>query len=172
MNNEVIETPRSNIYGSVQSKYPDFLSFIGGYLEKKDYDISLDIINNIFLSMGYIVSEIYQEQHYLKQTFYSVMKPGSDNEPHLDNYYYDDSGNLILRKKAKSDKSCVLYLNDNYVGGTLDFINSGKSFVPKPGTLIVFEGNSERLHGVSKVIDGDRCNIITFFEPKILHGIV
>ena len=166
INNEVDKTPRKNIYGSIQSKYPDFLSFIGEYSEKKNYNLSIDIVNNIFLSMGYIVSEIYKEQHYLKQTFYSVMKPGSDNEPHLDNYYYDDGGQLILRKKAKNDKSCVLYLNDNYSGGTLDFISYKKSFIPKTGTLIIFEGNDKKLHGVSKVIDGDRCNIITFFEPQ------
>jgi hypothetical protein len=53
---------------------------------------------------------------------------------------------------------------------------AGKSIFPKvdlavkpePGDLIYFRGDDRIPHGVNEILDGERCNIIIFFEvfPK------
>lgn len=160
----LIETPRPYIYGFMQSRYPEHLSIVedGSGADR----VTLDFVNSLFLSMGYIVSSIYKEDHILKQTFYSLMLKGSENGLHSDNYYIDESGELQVRVDSPQDKSAVLYLNNEYSGGLLEFPENNISIKPDPGTLIVFEGDESRPHRVNIVEAGLRYNLITFFEPK------
>jgi hypothetical protein len=49
----------------------------------------------------------------------------------------------------------ILYMNDDYIDGTLFFQNKENSDMrPKPGTLLIFPGNEEYEHGVRPVGDG------------------
>lgn len=51
--------------------------------------------------------------------------------------------------------AAILYINDNYKGGTLFFKNKENSDLrPKPGTLLIFPGNEEYEHGVRHVEEG------------------
>lgn len=167
LKNRIVESPRDFIYGYIHSEYPKYLSIIGEYSDIAFENISIDLINNIFLSMGYLIKDIFKKDHILKQTYYSVMYKGAENELHIDNYYRDEYGKMQPRKNSKNDKSSVLYLNENYLGGELYFPKQNLKFKPKPGTLVVFEGSTEKPHGVLKVSEGVRHNLITFFEPKI-----
>jgi len=170
LNQDLYESPRYNIYGSLGSEYPKYLEMIGNYKEDPDYNIAIDLFNSIILSFSSPVSFMFKEDHILKQTYYSVMKNDSENEIHLDNYYYDESGALQIKDGYSQDKSAMLYLTDDYEGGELYFPNQDFSIKPKAGTMIFFEGDHNKPHGVKKVISGERCNIITFFEPRSLNG--
>ncbi|MDQ9038307.1 2OG-Fe(II) oxygenase [Acinetobacter seifertii] len=57
--------------------------------------------------------------------------------------------------------SAILYLNDNYEGGTLNFPRSSYSHHPNVGELLLFP--SEYLHGVFPVILGIRYCFVGFF---------
>lgn len=48
----------------------------------------------------------------------------------------------------------IIYINDNYNGGEVNFKNKGISLKPKPGTLLIFPGTEEFEHGVEFVLDG------------------
>jgi hypothetical protein len=51
--------------------------------------------------------------------------------------------------------AAILYINDDYKGGTLFFKNKEKSDLkPKPGTLLIFPGSEEYEHGVRHVGEG------------------
>ena len=49
---------------------------------------------------------------------------------------------------------CVVYLNDNYEGGEIYYPDYNYSYKPKPGSMVLHEGNTR--HGVKKVLSGDR----------------
>ena len=67
------------------------------------------------------------------------------------------------------DFASVIYLNDDYDGGTIYFPNLNIELKPLPGTLITFPGTLRYLHGVRRVTGGMRHTIasfITFDESK------
>ena len=72
------------------------------------------------------------------------MQPGVQLKAHTDQHT-DPSINY----------AAILYLNDDYVDGTLFFKNKENSDLrPKPGTLLIFPGNEEYEHGVRFVGEG------------------
>lgn len=64
--------------------------------------------------------------------------------------------------------AAILYINDDYKGGTLFFKNKkGSDLRPKPGTLLIFPGNEEYEHGVKHVEEGPiRYVIVGFIKTK------
>ena len=84
------------------------------------------------------------------------MKSGGLNGLHRDNYLQDQS----------DDFSAILYLSDNYEGGSINFPKIGIDFKPSAGTLLAFIGNEELEHQVKEVISGDRVNIICFLSER------
>jgi hypothetical protein len=52
--------------------------------------------------------------------------------------------------------STVIYINDNYEGGEIRFVDHDFTIKPKSGTLIMFPGNKYYSHEVLKVKGGDR----------------
>jgi hypothetical protein len=74
--------------------------------------------------------------------------PGTGFDYHVDNQGFD----------GKSDKNVkyttVLYYNDSYNGGLLDFPHLSVTFKPKARSLVIFNSSEDYLHGVTTVEDG------------------
>jgi hypothetical protein len=64
--------------------------------------------------------------------------------------------------------AAIVYLNDDYVDGTLFFKNIENSDLrPKPGSLLIFPGNEEYEHGVRHVGEGPiRYVVVGFIKVK------
>lgn len=63
--------------------------------------------------------------------------------------------------------AAILYINDDYVDGTLFFINKDLDLRPKPGDLLIFPGNEEYEHGVRHVGAGPiRYVLVGFIKVK------
>jgi len=60
----------------------------------------------------------------------------------------------------------LIYINDNYDGGELYFPDRNINIKPKPRTLIMFPGNDNYLHGVSKNKNATRFNLSLFIKFK------
>lgn len=61
----------------------------------------------------------------------------------------------------------ILYLNDDYEGGELFFVNKDFKVKPKPRSLLVFPGTSDFEHGVEFVKDGPiRYVMVSFLRAK------
>lgn len=61
----------------------------------------------------------------------------------------------------------ILYLNDDYEGGELFFVNKNFKVKPKPRSLLVFPGTEEFEHGVNFVKDGPiRYVMVSFLRAK------
>jgi hypothetical protein len=86
--------------------------------------------------------------------------PGAYASDHYDNAELDKTANAWQDNKMVT----IIYLNDNYEGGNLTFSEHGLSIAPKQGTMIAFDVGIENLHGVSKVITGERYTILASFD--------
>jgi hypothetical protein len=60
----------------------------------------------------------------------------------------------------------LIYINDNYDGGELYFPDRNINIKPKPRTLIMFPGNDNYVHGVSKNKNATRFNLSLFIKFK------
>lgn len=130
-------------------------------------NVALDIFNMLIQTMSLAISDFYNEKYIPVQVFYSKMVEGAKNDLHLDNYMYDKDMNLIERPFSKNDRSGLLYLNEDYDGGFINFPKQNLNLKPKAGTFIFFEGNEDAPHEVTPVISGERHNIISFYGRKI-----
>lgn len=56
--------------------------------------------------------------------------------------------------------TCTMYLNDDYEGGEISFLNEDKAEVvtwkPQPGDVVVFPSGSPYFHGVHPILNGKR----------------
>ena len=93
----VLDNDQKGVYGALGTKDKNPYSFKGEYSKnEKYYNVSLDLINNIFFAMKDLASNIYGQEHILKQTFYSCMTSGGKNPQHIDNY--NDESFLLMSK--------------------------------------------------------------------------
>jgi hypothetical protein len=103
--------------------------------------------------------------------------PGELQEPHADSEGIDDgtddySVDPFMVDNFSSlfiDVGCVMYLNDDYVGGGIHFPAYDIEIHPKAGDLLFFPGSNLYMHGVREIIKGNRFTITTFYStPKLM----
>lgn len=162
----LIETPRNQIYGGPGGTVLINPDSVSEYKDVEGYNIAIDIYNGLVFSINNLISEVFKSEHQVKSYFFSCMRPDSFNDLHMDNFYEDDDGLIHSRKQYVSNKSGLLYLNNDYSGGELFFPKQSISLKPEVGSLVFFEGDHLKPHGVNKIISGDRYNLVTFYEPK------
>lgn len=82
--------------------------------------------------------------------------PGSKMSAHSDMYSY-------LKKDGKQvvpSLTAILYINDDYVGGEIDFINDDLCIKPKAGSMVIFPSNLQ--HEVLEILSGNRYMTQTY----------
>jgi hypothetical protein len=62
--------------------------------------------------------------------------------------------------------SPILYLNDEYSGGEIEFVNFGITIKPKAGMLVVFPSNYAYRHIAHPVQSGTKYAIVTWLHDK------
>lgn len=65
---------------------------------------------------------------------------------------------------------CVLYLNEDFVGGELIFPQHGVQLPIKEGMLGFFPGDVNHAHGVNRILDGTRYTISMFWTTHKEHA--
>ena len=141
--------------------------------DKKDKDktISSDIFTHVLQSMKYYVSKETGYEVDLRTVFLSKMVAGAKLQEHYDNYDpdgtpfhpYGTNSDVLNKIGFKSDFSALLYLNEDYDGGEIEFTQYDLKLKPKPGTFIFFKGDMNTRHLVHEVKSGERINLVTFF---------
>lgn len=71
-------------------------------------------------SMSNTISDFTDQKMDIKTMFYGLMLEGSEMKMHTDNYITPNNPDSI-RENSKDDWSGLLYLNDDYEGGLLEF---------------------------------------------------
>lgn len=70
---------------------------------------------------------------------------------------------------ATDDKRCIsaiCYLNNDYVGGEIEFVNFGIKIKPEPGMLILFPSNYAYKHIAHPVTEGTKYAIVTWIRDR------
>ena len=87
-------------------------------------------------------------------------KEGDEMTPHADNIEQD---NVTPNTSPWRSFGGVIYLNSDFSGGEIYYPRLGISVSPKPGMVVLHPADWEYTHGVSKIIQGKRYTISTFF---------
>jgi Rps23 Pro-64 3,4-dihydroxylase Tpa1-like proline 4-hydroxylase len=117
-----------------------------------------DKCNNL---LGLAVKEyrnIFKIQEEIKEAeSYSLLRytTGQHYKQHYDGNI--ESGRVI---------SVLIYLNDDYDGGEIEFPNFNLKIKPKSGTLILFPSNYAYSHIAHDVISGTKYVIVTWLKDK------
>jgi Rps23 Pro-64 3,4-dihydroxylase Tpa1-like proline 4-hydroxylase len=74
----------------------------------------------------------------------------------------EDFVNGKLKRVFERDVTVLIYLNDDYEGGELEFPDWSCKFKPKAGTLIAFPSYIEFSHRVHPVTSGKRYNLVSW----------
>lgn len=88
---------------------------------------------------------------------------GTEQKPHADAANPDGSPHPFSYRQWTS----LLYLNDNYEGGQVYFPQHGLEPVLKPGTLLLFVGDLDNLHGVREITKGTRYTLSGFYTQDM-----
>jgi predicted 2-oxoglutarate/Fe(II)-dependent dioxygenase YbiX len=62
--------------------------------------------------------------------------------------------------------SAIVYLNNNYEGGHVEFTNFGVKIKPEPGMLLLFPSNYAYTHIAHPVTDGTKYAIVTWLHDR------
>lgn len=86
---------------------------------------------------------------------YSLLRYGPDN------YYKEHTD---YHQNAVRTLSGLLYLNDDFEGGEVNFRRQGLTIHPTPGTIIFFPSSWTHPHTAMPVKSGARYNIVTWWK--------
>lgn len=64
--------------------------------------------------------------------------------------------------------SAIVYLNDNYEGGEIEFVNFNIKIKPKSGMLLLFPSNYPYTHIAHPVISGTKYALVTWIHDRPL----
>jgi len=64
--------------------------------------------------------------------------------------------------------SAIVYLNDNYSGGEVEFVNFGLKIKPKPGMLLLFPSTYPYTHIAHPVTEGLKYALVTWIHDRPL----
>lgn len=99
------------------------------------------------------------------------MLMGGSNPEHTDMGGISHPDQAKLNDDHNFEFSGLLYLNENYEGGELNFPKNNFKVVPKTGMLVFFHGHDKLMHEVTEVTQGERKNLVMFFgKPKEKAG--
>lgn len=113
---------------------------------------------------------------YVPTTEETIRGRGSNDRPMAMTYHTDYE---ILKEEMPGDKfalTCAVYLNDDYVGGGIEFLENGVPhlYKPKAGDVIVFPSGNPKYfseeftyyHGVEAIESGNKFFVRMFYvEP-------
>ena len=102
----------------------------------------------------------YQVHGNFMHEYYNVLKysSGQKYDAHYDGSTED--GRSI---------SAIVYLNNDYDGGEIEFVNFGITIKPEPGMLLLFPSNYAYRHIAHPVTSGNKYAIVTWIKDRWIY---
>lgn len=120
-------------------------------------------IHNQFYTMLLAAVAPYAKKYGINETLYhehyNVLRYRGGQEYHA----HYDGGTDIGRSI-----SAICYLNNEYEGGEIEFVNFGIKIKPEPGMLILFPSNYAYTHIAHPVTDGTKYAVVTWIKDRLL----
>ena len=133
------------------------------YLSDITNNHEIQNINNIFYMATLTVSNSYAQRYGINETFYHEeyqllrYRGGEEYKAHY------DGGTQIGRCL-----SAICYLNNDYEGGEIEFVNFKVKIKPEPGMMILFPSNYAYTHIAHPVISGTKYAVVTWIKDRIM----
>jgi hypothetical protein len=126
----------------------------------ESFGLSSNFYETITKNIKSTVEEYFLREVSLNTIHVHKLGPGALGHFHSDNTNEDGSpSHFEINKYA-----AILYLNDSYEGGEVSFLDHNIEIAPKAGSLLIFPGGKENVHGVREIVSGDRYSIISFWD--------
>jgi len=122
-------------------------------------------VNNMFYTAVLATTNVYAKIFDIKETFYQEnyqllkYKGGEEYKAHYDGG--TDIGRCI---------SVICYLNADYDGGEIEFVNFKIKIKPQPGMMILFPSNYAYTHVAHPVISGTKYAYVTWVHDRPFSG--
>lgn len=115
-------------------------------------------LSNIFYTTLVTAEKHYMSQYgvnFQEHDSYQILKYGKGQKftNHIDDH-----------PKYHRRVSSVYYINDDYVGGEINFPRFNISYKPKANEMIIFPSTYVYNHSVSEVIDGTRYAVVSWIK--------
>jgi hypothetical protein len=107
-------------------------------------------------------TNLYSQKHKIGQLWhekYDLLRYKTNQE-----YKSHYDGKTITGRSV----SAILYLNNNYEGGHIEFTNFGVKIKPEPGMLLLFPSNYAYTHIAHPVTEGTKYAIVTWLRDRSL----
>jgi hypothetical protein len=131
------------------------------HLANLSNNAALQAIHNQFNMLLLAATNVYAKKYNIHETFYhetySLLKY-SHGQEYTEHY---DGATGIGRCI-----SCIAYLNSDYEGGEIEFVNFGVKIKPQPGMLIIFPSNFAYRHIAHPVETGTKYAIVTWLRDQ------
>lgn len=99
--------------------------------------------------------------------------PGGHYHTHNDSELWDETTGC-WRLGEDRQFSLLIYLNEDFIGGAIDFPEAGISIQPEPGLLVAFPSDHRFAHTALPVEQGTRYAVVswgaTVGAPRLQHG--
>jgi hypothetical protein len=164
------KTSCESLIGYIESK-PEGWGHVGsyayraGYFPNPDKDfLAFNLPENFCEVLVKNIKEVV-EKYFLKSVSLNTIHAhklgvGAVGHFHSDNTNEDGSpSHFDINKYA-----AIIYLNEAYSGGEILFPEHMLEIKPQIGSLLVFPGGKENIHGVREVISGNRYSLISFWD--------
>lgn len=119
-------------------------------------------IHNQFYTILLAAIGPYSKKYGIDETFYhenyNVLKY-REGEEYLSHYDGSSSTGRCI--------SAICYLNNDYEGGEIEFVNFGVKIKPEPGMLVIFPSNYAYSHIAHPVKSGNKYAIVTWIRDRI-----
>jgi hypothetical protein len=125
-----------------------------------DFGLSKNLFDEIKIKIQSQVERTFDKKLESSTSYIQIWDIGGFASPHSDNSDFNGKPNNLLKNKYAS----ILYLNDDYEGGELYFPEHDIQIKPKTGSLVIFPGGRENLHGIKEVTEGRRYTFAAFWD--------
>lgn len=89
--------------------------------------------------------------------------PGQEQHPHADDMTNVENTDWFHHRHF----GAILYLNDDYLGGETYYPDHGISIKPETGMLAIHPGDTNHMHGVTKIEGGTRYTVASFWTKDV-----
>jgi hypothetical protein len=135
--------------------------------DDNDFPRISEYIHNLLNRVRDVVSNTYNIDIEIKSSNYVDMRKGSSLGLHSDmGPSSSDPVAHVPIITSDYEFSGMIYLNDDFEGGYLNFPNENIKLKTKPGTLVYFNGEIDLPHEVTEILEGNRKNIASFLRRK------
>jgi hypothetical protein len=118
-----------------------------------------NLIDKYILKMKNLLENYFSVELYSRPPVLIKWFAGLEQRPHADKQLSDGSPNPF----PTYDLNSLIYYNDDFEGGELYYPEHDIVIKPEPGLAVAHPGDIHYLHGVKKIISGERWTTPSFY---------